>query len=163
MTVPQTYQIGVSYHQFHLTPFGVNPIIDSSLPAGPLLAFDPQVPGALIILTGGTDGPVDVTVHIGLEPLPDLAAAADGWDVGQQAAIPIEGDMYLVPLMGSGSTPLVYTPAAPGLHLVRVLARGRRAHHEGVDGPNEDYDITITPITADPGRQATAGDGLYIY
>jgi hypothetical protein len=164
MTTPQTYQIEVSYHQFLLTPFGGdNPVIDSSGPVGPLLALDHRVPGALIILTGGTDAPVNVTVHIEREPLPDLAAAAEGWDVGEQAAIPIEGDMYLVPLMGSGSTPLIYRPTTPGLHLIRVLARGRRTHHDGItDGPNEDYDITITPITTDPGRQSTAGDGLYI-
>jgi hypothetical protein len=164
MTTPQTYQIEVAYHQFLLTPFGGdNPVIDSSGPIGPLLALDPRVPGALIILTGGTDAPVNVTVHIEREPLPDLAAAAEGWDVGEHAAIPIESDMYLVPLMGGGSTPLIYAPTAPGLHLIRVLARGRRIHHDGItDGPNEDYDITIAPITTDPGRQSTAGDGLYI-
>ncbi|NIK58177.1 hypothetical protein [Kribbella shirazensis] len=53
---------------------------------------------------------------------------------------------------------MIYTPTTPGLHLIRVLARGRRTHHDGItDGPNEDYDI----IT-DPGRQSTAGDGLYL-
>ena len=163
MTTPQTYQIEVAYHQFLLAPFGGdNPVIDSSGPVGPLLALDPRVPGALIILTGGTDAPVNVTVHIERGPLPELAAAAEGWDVGEQAAISIEGDMLLVPLMG-GSAPLIYTPSAPGLHLIRVLARGRRTHHDGItDGPNEVYDITITPLTTDPGRQSTAGDGLYI-
>ncbi len=72
----------------------------------------------------------------------------DGWDVAEQAAILIADDLYLASLEGIGPASLVYRPAAPGLHLIQVLARGRAAHYDAVvDEATEDYDITITPIT----------------
>ncbi len=161
MTAAPSYQVRVDYHQFLLAPlYGGSPVLDPST-AGPVLAFDPSVPGTVIVRTGCASGPVNVTVRIGHEPVPDLAAAVDGWDVAEQAAILIADDLYLAPLEGIGPAPLVYTLAAPGLHLVQVLARGRAAQYDAVvDEATEDYDITITPVTTDPGRQTTGGDAV---
>jgi hypothetical protein len=87
--------------------------------------------------------------------------AVSGWEIGEQMAIAVTTDLYLLPMMPEDPATLVYTPAAPGLHLVRVLARGRAAHYDAVVAEaSEDYAITITPITTDPGRQVTGGDGL---
>lgn len=154
------HQIQVSYHQFYLVPFDCSPIFDAST-AGPLLALDPEQPAAVIISTGCADGPVHVTVDNGQEPLPDLATAAAGWEVGEQLTITIDNELYLVPLMG-GAAPLAYTPSAPGLHLIRVLARGRTTHYDAVVWePTEDYEITITPVATPHPRQTTGTDGLY--
>lgn len=156
-----TYEIDVSYHQFLLVVGDAIPILDPRT-VGPVLALDPQVRSAVIVRTGCADGPVNVTVRIGTAPLPDLATAGAGWDVGEELAIPIEGELYLAPLMGENPAYPVYTPPNPGLHLVRVLARGRTTHYDTVAWePSEDYDITITPISSDPGRQTTGDDGLF--
>ncbi|TCC15471.1 hypothetical protein [Kribbella sindirgiensis] len=154
------YEIEVSYHQFYLVVQDASPVLDPAT-VGPVLALDPQVPSAVIVRTGCADGPVNVTVRIGVEPLPDLATAGDRWEVGEQLVIPVEGDLYLVPPMG-GPAYVVYTPPTPGLHLVRVLARGRTTHYDAVVWESsEDYDITITPVGSDPGRRTTGDDGLY--
>ncbi|WP_329000893.1 hypothetical protein OHA18_41490 [Kribbella sp. NBC_00709] len=82
--------------------------------------------------------------------------------MGEELAIPISEELYLAPLMGESPAYPVYTPTDPGLHLVRVLARGRTTHYDAVVWePSEDYDITITPVSSDPGRQTTGDDGLY--
>lgn len=150
-----SHQIEVSYHQFFLAPTDCSPIFDHAT-VGPLLALDPRYPDAVIIFTGCSDGPVNVTVHTGQEPLPSLAASATGWEVGEQVTITIHNELYLVPLMGNTPAPLAFTPQTPGLHLVRVLARGHTTNYDIPTWvPTEDYEITITPVTADPGRQAT--------
>lgn len=157
----RSYQIEVSYHQFFLVPFDGRPILDPAT-VGPVLALDPQVPSAVIVRTGCADGPVNVTLRVRTEPLPDLATVGAGWDVGEQLAVPVMDDLYLAPLMGEHPAYLVYTPSTPGLHLIRVLARGRTTHYDAVVGePTEDYDITIAPVSSDPGRQRTGDDGLY--
>ncbi|WP_433161808.1 hypothetical protein [Kribbella sp. CA-247076] len=83
-----TYQVEVSYHQFLLVVGDASPILDLST-AGPVLALDPEIPTAVIIRTGCADGPVNVTVRVRDEPLPDLATASDHWEIGEQIAIPI--------------------------------------------------------------------------
>ncbi|GAA1555345.1 hypothetical protein GCM10009789_05990 [Kribbella sancticallisti] len=155
------YQIEVSYHQFLLVVGDASPILDPAT-VGPVLALDPQVRGAVIVRTGCADGPVNVTVRVAEEPLQDLAAASTGWEVGEQLAIPVEDELYLAPLMGENPAYPVYTPRSPGLHLIRVLSRGRTTHHDVVVWePSEDYEVTIAPVRSDPGRQTISDDGLY--
>ncbi|WP_327635901.1 hypothetical protein OHB24_38650 [Kribbella sp. NBC_00482] len=155
------YEIEVSDHEFLLVADGGIPVLDPAT-VGPVLALDPPVPSAVIVRTGCADGPVNVTVRVVDGPVADLATAGDGWEVGEQLVIPIDGELYLAPLDGGSPAYVVYTPPTPGFHLIRVLARGRAAHYDAVVWEaSEDYDITITPVDTDPGRQTTGDDGLY--
>ncbi|HEY3562733.1 MAG TPA: hypothetical protein VGL05_34940 [Kribbella sp.] len=104
-----------------------------------------------------------MTVRITEEPLPDLATADTEWEVGEELATHLDGELYLAPLMGQSPAYSVYTPAGPGLHLVRVFARGRTTHYDAVVWePSEEYEVTITPVSSAPGRRTTRGDGLYL-
>lgn len=103
-----------------------------------------------------------MTVRVVDGPVADLATAGVGWEVREQLVVPVEGELYLAPLDGGSPAYSVYTPPTPGLHLVRVLARGRTTHYDAVVWePSEDYDITITPVDSAPGRRTTGDDGLY--
>lgn len=151
-------QIEAGYHQFCLAPPGFDPILDPA-DAGPLLTLDREGP-AVIVTTGCAQGPVNVTIRITQDPPPSLKTAGTGWEIGEQIAVDVTSDLYLLSMTPEGGGTLVYTAGSPGLHLVRVLARGRAAHYDAiVDEATEDYDITITPITTDPGGQTTGGDG----
>ncbi|WP_432877442.1 hypothetical protein ACQPYH_28730 [Kribbella sp. CA-245084] len=152
-----SHQVMVVYHQFFLAPYGHTPILDSAQP-GRLLVADPAGPAA-IVRCGCAIGPVNVTIDVTTSNLPDLAAAAADWELGEEMTMQVRKDLYLVPLVPEGPIIKVYSPSVPGPHLIRAVARGRATHYDSVvEEPTEDYLITISPTTAPRPRQQVGDD-----
>ena len=104
-------------------------------------------------------GPIWVTVRqlpmVPWEPLPE---AMKGWEIGEEATVLVIESLSLYDPIGGFHAPDVFVPEHPGLHRVRVLARGRAAPDELVqDDPREEYDISLWPLEVDP-QWASAGD-----
>jgi hypothetical protein len=149
----------VVYHQFFLAPFGHTPILDPAKP-GRLLVADPAGPAA-IVCCGCAIGPVNVTVTIADTELPEIAAAAGEWEIAEQMTLQVKGDLYLVPLVPEGPVVKIYSPPAPGPHIVQAFARGRATHYDSVvEEPTEDYLIAIAPTTSPRSRVRVGDDGI---
>ncbi|MDX6242203.1 MAG: hypothetical protein QOG10_7148 [Kribbellaceae bacterium] len=158
-TVGLRHQVQASYHQVFLTPHGHSPILDPRQP-GRLLAIDPAGP-AVIVLTGCAQGPVHLTIHSTDQPPTALAESMAGWDIGEEDDIYIAGELYALSPLADLPDGAVFTPAAPGLHRIRVLARGRAAQYDFVvDQPTEEYGVTIWPTTTPAERTHVGDDGL---
>jgi hypothetical protein len=134
-------QAFVAYNQLHLAPMGTSPVLDPSQPLGLAQAVDHQ---SLIILTGISMGPVWITVGSAGEP----GAADIDWEERIDVTLDITTDLVLSsPTIETHTTTTIFTPTAPGRHIVSVQARGRSARPDDTlapdDDPPEEYLVTI--------------------
>ncbi|MFF1819427.1 hypothetical protein ACFVWG_19165 [Kribbella sp. NPDC058245] len=156
---PSNHQVMVIYHQFFLAPYGHATLPDPAAP-GRLLNADPEGRAA-IVRCGCAMGPVNVSINVGTDDFPDLAVAAAEWEIAEEMSLQIDGDLYLVPLVPEGPVIKVYSPPAPGPHVVQAFARGRANHYDSVvEDPTEDYLITIAPTAAPRPRRQVGDDTI---
>jgi hypothetical protein len=155
---PDVIEVRVSGAQFHLGPFGTEPVLDPRQ-QGRLLFVDPAGATA-VVLTGCAAGPVSITVDSSVTPLADLGLSLEAWEVGEEDTIDITEELLLSTL--DGTMIPIYVPSTPGPHLVRVLARGRAANWDlVVSRPTEVYTIAIRPANQRHPRRSAGSDGLY--
>lgn len=113
-----------------------------------MLGVDDSGKGA-VLLTGCVMGDVWVTVHSRTTPPSSLATSMQGWEVGEEATMSIAKPLYGMDVYAESWYEKVFTPTAPGLHRVRVLAKGQEAgaDEDVCEGkPVEYYDITVWPV-----------------
>ncbi len=148
------YAARVDYHQVFLTPLGKSPRPDRAAwsPAKVLLVDTDDA--GLIVHTGCAAGQVWITIRSRAEPPTTLADSMLGWEVGEEETVTILEDLTLIsPLGGDPVIEGAFRPRRPGLHRVRVLARGRAENYDSVSQtPTEHYDVTLWPV--DEGQPA---------
>jgi hypothetical protein len=139
-----TYLVRTDEHQFDLAPFNVTADYERSWAPGQVLGID-HTGRAGKILTGCAMGDVWLTVRTRTSPPPALAKAMHGWEVGEEETMTIDSALSAVELMGFGAEE-IFTPSRPGLHRVRLLAKGRALQYDEVcRTPIEHYELTIWP------------------
>lgn len=102
----------------------------------------------LIIYTGIALGPVWFsTIARDEPPSTTLTDSMTGWEVGQEVDMLVNDDITMMDLTcPAGFEGVVLAPSRPGLHRVRVLARGRSGHYDHVvRKATEEYELTIWP------------------
>jgi hypothetical protein len=134
--------------QFDLAPFNHPYDMDTDWDDIEVLTVDRNGTAAKV-LTGCVMGNVWVTVRPRTTPPPPLADSMAGWDFGEEDNITVTKPLYGADVSGESWYEKVFTPTEPGLHRIRVLAKGRTAgaDQDVCDGkPVESYDITIWPV-----------------
>jgi len=151
--------VRVDYRQFYLMPFNVDATLDPAW-RGRLLA--PSEDGhSVIVLTGCASGPVLVTVRSLDTPPAPLVESMDGWQVGVEDTVDVDGKLNVVCWEPTEDTYEAFTPNKPGPHRVRVLARGRAEHYDHVvEEATEEYDISIWPTDGAAPRLSLGDDGV---
>lgn len=129
-----------SYHQVHLAPLGSSPVFAGGDPSA-LIVTD--VSGSLIITTGIADGPVVMTFQEGAGPLGSLPTAPPaGWEMLAEVSVDIAEPLLVSSPTWAPVREPVIDPARPGLHRVRVLARGRGAEYDAsVTEASEEFSV----------------------
>lgn len=114
-----------------------------------------------VLVTGCALGDVWVTVRLRTSAPGPLARSMDGWEVGEEETMTIRKPLWLSDLMGDYDPQKIFTPAEPGRHRVRVLAKGRGLQYDEVcDKPVEHYELTIWPVDKDTPRVRLGDDGV---
>lgn len=134
--------------QFDLAPFNHPYDMDTDWDDVAVLTVDRKGKAAKV-LTGCVMGNVWVTVRPRTTPPPSLAQSMPGWEFGEEADITVTKPLFGADVYGESWYEKVFTPTEPGLHRIRVLAKGRTAgaDQDVCDGePVESYDITIWPV-----------------
>lgn len=152
---PQQQLVDVYYGQLLLCPGGIEPIFDSST-EGPLLSLPDDV--SAIILTGCSDGPVDVQ----LEAHPsDPGPLDDIWEVGEEADLHVDGPLYVTsPTSNEFDLPELHLEHS-GLYRFRFSGRGRHIAFKNVtDEVTEHYLIQAWPAPAPAPRVTLRDDEL---
>jgi hypothetical protein len=138
-----SHRVLVAYHQAHLAPLGLSPVLDPAAEAG--LAQVTDAGRGLVLLTGIAMGPVAVLVGDGsVEP-------SGEWQERQVAEMRLDEPLLLTAptLEDAGPDEAVYVPTAPGAYVVTVLARGRRPERyddvlDPDDEPFEEYAVLFS-------------------
>ncbi|MFW6773329.1 hypothetical protein ACOACO_03520 [Nocardioides sp. CPCC 205120] len=152
--------VDTDHHQFLL--------VDPSKPFDPgPEAYGNAVVGvvddtALIVHTGCAYGPVRVTLRMHDEQPSGLDHT---WEVEELVSITIDDPLDLVELAMEPRRHIPYptvVPSRPGVHRVRVSARGdRKVNYDlAVWEPNEEYLIDLWPDTEFRTRVTVRDDGL---
>lgn len=152
------YLASYTEHQFYLSSGDHFPNFEDDWPRDTILGVDRSGKGA-VVLTGCWGGDVWVTVRPRTTPPPPLAQSMRGWEVGEENTMVINKPLSAYDGNEWGED--VYTPTVPGLHRVRMLAKGRAiAYDEVCDPPVEEYEITIWPVLTKEPRERRADDGV---
>jgi len=115
-----TAETRVDAHQFLLSDFPVS-FDEPSVPANGLLSV---LPGKMIVYVGASSGAVTVTV----EPRdnPPEAVELDEWEEVAEADVDVpNGQLGVRAIMAESPNLPILSAHGPGLHRVRVHARGR--------------------------------------
>jgi hypothetical protein len=114
---------------------------------------------SLVIATGTGGGPVSVSIQVLTAAPNGLEESLIGWEVGEEEDLFIGGPMTLYcPQYVGDLHPDALTPSRPGLHRVRVLARGRVTENDG--SSTEEFQLTCWPVTSPEPRRRCGGDDL---
>lgn len=150
-------QIFVDFHLLNLAAADLSPVLD---PARFKRLFVVMPEGSsLIVFTGCATGLVHVAVRALDEAPGTLDDGLAGWEIAAEDDVVIDGDLYFLPAFGLGS--VAFKVQTPGLHRVRVCARGRAAHYDAaVDDSQEKYEISFWPSAARLGRSMVGDDGV---
>ncbi|WP_328934982.1 MULTISPECIES: hypothetical protein [unclassified Streptomyces] len=138
--------VHVDYHTFELTDS------DKRIPMG----FDTSNglvfsrPGQVVICTGISTGPVNVSVQVCRHP--PAQVDADVWDeILDHSVATATGALRVTSVMTDAPDLPLLTPQGPGTYRVRVQARGRDNAPDGVaDDPVEDYLLIVWPAESQP-------------
>lgn len=145
-TVRREGFVHADYHQFWLASNYQLPTPDSSKTNG----LVDGLPGAAIIHTGISSGPVNVMIEKTPEPKPVETA---GWDEVVDVSIEIGNDGLRVSALMDDvpdSLSMLTLPSA-GTYRIRVHARGRDTNTDlAVLEPCEDYLIQVWPAPLEP-------------
>ena len=83
-----------------------------------------------------------------------------GWEIGEEDTLTINTPLQLADF-NAYESPTAFTPAEPGLHRVRLLAKGRDLRYDEVcESPVESYELTIWPVKTQEPRLRLGDDGL---
>lgn len=140
-------KIRAEYHQIYLAPPGPGPEIDPHGPDRGLLEVTNERT-CLVIYTGIAQGPVWMTLTaIEQSPETPLADAIGDWEVAQEVDLVVSAELIFdAPTYFNPIPETAVIPSRPGLHRVRVLARGRSGHYDHVvRKATEEYELTIWP------------------
>jgi hypothetical protein len=142
---------------FYLVPPGGNPAWNSEWkPAGRLIGVD-NSPSlitsdevlSIVFATGCRLGPVWVTLHAlnGPPPASLQTVTEQGWDEGDEETLSITSPLSVSSPSCYSQQENVFVPVRPGLHRVRVLARGRWVAWDAIlESPLEEFDISVWPV-----------------
>ena len=152
---PQRQLVDVYYGQLLLCPEGIEPLFDSST-EGPLLSLPSDT--SAIILTGCSDGPVDVQLETYTS---DPGPPDPAWEVSEEADLHIDGTLYVTsPTSTDLDLPELHLEN-PGLYRFRFSGRGRHIAFKNVtDEVTEHYLIQAWPAPAPQPRLTLRSDGL---
>ncbi|MGQ0630423.1 MAG: hypothetical protein ACT4P1_05230 [Sporichthyaceae bacterium] len=150
----------VSESQVDLAPEDRFADFEMSWKADQVLGVDGSRKAAKL-LTGCVYGEFWLTVHARTSAPAPLAKSMRGWEVGEEEDMMIHQPLFASDLDGDWYEE-IFNPTNPGLHRVRVLAKGRaRGFDEDVcDTPIESYDVTIWPVDSPKPRERRGDDGL---
>jgi hypothetical protein len=159
VTTGVIYEIKAAYHQVFLSPFEIDPDW-GDWERSRLLGISGR--SAVVISTGCAMGPVRVCVISSDRSPGPLSDAMVDWEVGEEEDCWIEEAMiFSSPEEAFGIVEDVFVPARPGLHRVRLLARGRATNYDAVvREPTEHYEIRIWPADTPSPRLRVGNDGL---
>ena len=154
-------KVRISEHVFYLKPPSSRPVWDSTWVLSDRLIGVSDGP-SIICPTGCYVGWVWVTVRaLDSSPGPLSEIEHLGWEEGDEVSIPITSRMDMQSPTVSARHRAVYVPTNPGIHRVRVTARGRWTDYGGIaDGdPHEEFEVTIWPTgsSAPPERRVVHG------
>jgi hypothetical protein len=152
-------KVQVDYHQMFFAPFNVHPVMTREQDARLLnIASDGS---SLFVSTGCANGAVTIAVSVLEEPPAALDQCMAGWEVGAEQDLVLAAELFLGAPTVNVAANLVVAPASPGLHRVRVLARGRAEYYDQfVDDSGEEYDVKFWPISTPQGRTDAGHDGV---
>jgi hypothetical protein len=153
------HKVRVDYHQMFFAPFNVHPVMTRDQDARLLnVSTDGS---SLFVSTGCASGAVTLAVRALAEPSGDLDQCMAGWEVGAEQDLLLAAELHLGAPTVNVIARVIVAPTAPGLHRVRVLARGRAEHYDHfVDDSGEEYEVTFWPISAPQGRADAGNDGM---
>lgn len=152
------YLASYAEHLFYLSSGNDFPEYEQDWPSDTIFGGDRSGKGA-ILLTGCWGGDMWVTVRSRTTPPAPLAQAMKGWEVGEENTMTIRKPLSAFD--GEEWGEQIFTPTVPGLHRVRVLAKGRAIAYDDVcDPPVEEYEITIWPVLAKEPRERRGDDGV---
>ena len=153
------HQVQVDYHQMFFAPFDVQPVMTPDQDARLLNIATDQ--SSVFISTGCANGTVTIDLRVLDEPPAPLDSCMAGWEVGAEQDVRIDADLHLGAPTLTMVEPVTIRPSTPGLHRVRVLARGRAAHYDlFIDESGEEYEVSFWPVTSTRGRADAGDDGV---
>lgn len=154
----------VDHHHLLLVPFNVAPHFDRAAWRGAKVVVVGEDNRAIAVKTACAAGVVRLVLEELDRPAVKLEDEMADWDLGAECTLEVREGLTLMSPIG-GRQQVVYdavTPVRPGLHRLRVTARGRVGQWDVVtDDPVEEYSLTIWPVDhAEPGR-LLGDDGIY--
>jgi hypothetical protein len=153
------HKVQVDYHQMFFAPFNVHPVMTRDQDARLLNVTTDG--SSVFVSTGCANGAVTVAVNVLEEPPAALDQCIADWEVGAEQDLLLATELYLASPTVNAVADLVVAPVSPGLHRVRVLARGRAEHYDQfVEDSGEEYEVTFWPIATPEGRTDAGHDGV---
>lgn len=160
--VSTRFEARVDHHHLFLTPFGMSPRIHRGSWSVQKILLVGEDDSGFAIHTGCAMGLVWLTLRSSDRSPGPLADGLVGWEVGEEATVNISSGLTLISPMGND--PVVenaFVPHEPGLHRVRVLARGRARHYDQVSrDPSEEFEVTLWPVDANEPAARIGEEGL---